>query len=114
MFSTKIRWYKIADSEQILLKSMSSKGLSRIVVKNTAICLLNNNGKIKAIRDKCPHQGYAFSKGACIEDGKVVCPWHHYGFSLENGRGAGLYLEIYPCEEREDGFYLGMEYFSFF
>lgn len=113
MFSTKIKWYKIADSEELLLRTMS-QSIKRIVVNKTAICLVVDQNKIKAVRDKCPHQGYAFSKGACIEDGKIVCPWHRYGFSLENGRGAGLYLEIYPCEEREDGFYLGMEYFSFF
>ena len=43
---------------------------------------------------KCPHQGKSL-EGCWEEKGHIICPVHQYAFSLENGRGHGMYLERY-------------------
>jgi 3-phenylpropionate/trans-cinnamate dioxygenase ferredoxin subunit len=65
------------------------------------------------VKNRCPHQGITLENAQCV-DGEIICPWHRYAFNLENGQGGGLYLDIYPVEKREDGYYAGFEYFSLF
>lgn len=113
MFKTRIRWERIADSAESLLSCMPENGVKGIYVGGKNVCLVSHQGKLHALRDRCPHQGYVFSKGACAHDGTLVCPWHRYGFSLQTGRGAGLHVDVYPLEERPDGLYIGFEYLAF-
>jgi len=105
MFSTKVKWIQFANSlDELELP---------VVIDGKGILLLKHQGKFYLVKNKCPHQGIKLDHAQC-EDGKIVCPWHHYGFDLETGRGAGLYLENYPIEERDDGIYAGFEYLSWF
>jgi nitrite reductase/ring-hydroxylating ferredoxin subunit len=113
MFSMKIRWVKFAEDEKHLKELFMGRSCSPLKVNNTAVLLVEHQGEIHMVKNRCPHQGITLEKATC-EDGKIVCPWHHYGFDLKHGRGAGLYLDIYPIERREDGFYAGFEYFSLF
>jgi 3-phenylpropionate/trans-cinnamate dioxygenase ferredoxin subunit len=113
MFSTKIKWVKIAENQEDLRKQLHSKNCQPIVVNNIGCLLIWHKEAFYLVKNKCPHQGIKLT-GAHCEDGFIVCPWHRYGFDLKTGRGAGLYLENYPIEEREDGFYAGFEYFSWF
>jgi nitrite reductase/ring-hydroxylating ferredoxin subunit len=114
MFSFKTKWYRIGNSKKEWLDIIPVNETRRTVVNRTPVCLVNHNDDLFAVNDRCPHQGASLSNGGCAEDGKIVCPFHRYGFDLKNGRGAGLYVDVYPIEEREDGLYLGMEYFSWF
>jgi nitrite reductase/ring-hydroxylating ferredoxin subunit len=113
MFSMKIKWVRFAEDEAALTQLLKSKKCSPLKVNAKAVLLVEHNGNYHMVKNRCPHQGITLENASC-EDGKIVCPWHHYGFDLENGRGAGLYLDIYPIEKREDGYYAGFEYFSFF
>lgn len=113
MFSTKIRWIKIADSEIDLETKLMGRESCGIIVNSTNVLLLKHEGKYYLVKNKCPHQGIKLDNASC-EEGKIVCPWHHYAFDLETGRGGGLHLENYPIEFRENGVYAGFEYFSFF
>jgi len=114
MFFSRTKWIRLGTSEQAVLQTIGDRNMRRVYLEQTNICLVNSNGKLKAVRDRCPHQGAKFSEGGCVEDNKIVCPWHKFGFDLDNGRGAGLYVEVYPIEMREDGVYLGFQYRSFF
>ncbi|MCB9223871.1 MAG: Rieske (2Fe-2S) protein [Crocinitomicaceae bacterium] len=113
MFDTKIKWVKFANDDAHLVELFMGRTCSPIKVNGKAVLLVNNEGEYHMVKNKCPHQGITLEKASC-EDGKIICPWHHYGFDLKNGRGAGLYLDIYPIEKREDGYYAGFEYFSLF
>lgn len=113
MFSTKIRWVKFASSEDELVELLRGRSCSAIKVNSKALLLVKHQEDYHLVKNRCPHQGITLENATC-EDGKIVCPWHHYGFDLKNGRGAGLYLEIYPIEKHEDGYYAGFEYFSLF
>ncbi len=114
VFKTRIRWYKIGASTDAIVASVPLNGVKGINVGGKNICLVHTTEGLSAVRDKCPHQGVRLSKGGCAEDGKIVCAWHRYAFDLKTGRGAGLHVDVYPIEIRDDGVYLGMEYLSLF
>lgn len=109
----KMRWIKFADSFQELESRMNQRTLLTVKINEKALLLVHHKDSFYLVKNKCPHQGAALDRATC-EDGMIVCPWHRYGFDLKTGRGAGLYLDNYPIELREDGVYAGFEYFSWF
>jgi len=113
MFSMKMRWVKFADSLDELSERLNKRESLVILVDQQAVLLVHHQNEFYLVKNKCPHQGAKLDTAHC-EDGHIVCPWHHYGFDLKTGRGAGLYLENYPIEFRSDGVYAGFEYFSWF
>ncbi len=48
-----------------------------------ALCQLE--GRYHAVEDKCPHRGGKLSEGE-LTGGLLVCPLHHFKFSLKDGR----------------------------
>ena len=113
MFSMKVRWVKIFSSKDEMLHGLGKRLSMEIRANGKDLVLLKDNESFYLIKNKCPHQGLSMKDAKC-ENGKVICPFHQYRFSLENGRGHGLYLERYPIEYREDGVFAGFEYFSIF
>jgi nitrite reductase (NADH) small subunit len=43
-----------------------------------------HEGHVYAVDNTCPHAGGSLS-GGYIENGCVVCPWHHWAYRLESG-----------------------------
>jgi len=113
MFSMKMKWLRFADSLLDLENKLGSKELVPLHFNNQNLLLIRHQGKYYLVKNKCPHQGIKLDNAKC-ENGYIVCPWHHYGFDLNSGRGAGLYLDNFPVEFRQDGVYAGFEYFSWF
>lgn len=113
MFSTKMKWLKLAGSLDEIEQRMRGKEVHPISFNNLSLLLVKHRGEFFLVKNKCPHQGMRLDEASC-ENGYIVCPWHHYGFDLKTGRGGGLYLDNYPLEKREDGVYAGFEYFSWF
>lgn len=109
----KTNWVKFANSYSELKRELNARTCLSKVVNGRSVLIVFHGGEFYLVKNKCPHQG-AKLDGAVCEDGMIVCPWHRYGFDLKTGRGAGLYLENYPIQEREDGLYAGFEYFSWF
>jgi nitrite reductase/ring-hydroxylating ferredoxin subunit len=113
MFSMKIKWVRFAKDEQELTSLLKGKLCSPLRVNSKAVLIVKHQDKIHLVKNRCPHQGITLERAECV-NGEIICPWHHYGFNLENGQGGGLYLEIYPVEKRADGYYAAFEYFSLF
>jgi len=113
MFSMKIKWVYFAESWAELEKELNNRSCAKLVIDGHGVLLVKHANTFYLVKNKCPHQGAKLDNATC-EDGKIVCPWHHFGFDLKTGRGAGLYLENYPIEEKLDGLYAGFEYFSWF
>ena len=44
-----------------------------------------DDGQFHAIDDLCPHQGASLSAGH-LEGKAIMCPWHAWRFSVEDGR----------------------------
>lgn len=109
----KVKWIRFAASFDELAVRLNQRSCMRMIVDGSGLLLVRHQDEFYLVKNKCPHQGAKLDHATC-EDGKIVCPWHHYGFDLKTGRGADLYLENYPIEEREDGLYAGFEYFSWF
>lgn len=113
MFSMKIKWVKFAESFEYLDNLIQDRTMMKITINERGLLLIKYDDKFYLVKNKCPHQGIKLDDAKC-ENGKIICPWHRYGFDLSTGRGAGLYLENYPVQEKEDGIYAGFEYFSWF
>ncbi|MFI5205057.1 MAG: Rieske (2Fe-2S) protein [Flavobacteriales bacterium] len=113
LFREKMAWYKVAARIEELEEKTPLYGKHCTVVNRKSICITRYPDKWYAFENKCPHQGVKLNGATCTEDRMIVCPWHRYAFSLETGRGAGLYMEIYPIKIEEKGVYVGFEYLSF-
>ena len=112
MISKKVKWIKIFNS----LEELESKFITdNYCLKNVEVDLLlvKTKGEILAFKNRCPHQNKPLD-GCKVKEGRVVCPYHQYTFSIEDGRGHGLYLEKYPIVVRTEGVFVGVEKWSFF
>lgn len=49
------------------------------------IAVFRYHDRYYALDETCPHRGAPLHEG-CIESGVVLCPWHQWQFSLEDGR----------------------------
>jgi nitrite reductase/ring-hydroxylating ferredoxin subunit len=108
-------WHRIAGSIDEI--PFSQNGLTEIVVSGKPVCLSLHNDQLHACTQKCPHAGTPLSEGWLDAAGNIVCPNHHYKFSMQNGRnvsGEGYFLKIFPVELREDGVFVGFPATSLF
>ncbi len=48
------------------------------------VLLTRQQGQVHAFAPNCPHYGAPLEKGKVVA-GKLVCPWHHACFKVENG-----------------------------
>lgn len=69
-------------------------------VQGVAICLANANGSLAAVDNVCPHRAGPLAEG-WIEEGKIVCPWHAWGFDLKSGACVEerSQVRVYPLRE---------------
>jgi nitrite reductase (NADH) small subunit len=58
--------------------------VAEFMVQGRALCVAHVNGSIAVLDGTCPHEGGPLGEGI-IEDGRVVCPWHAYGFDPRSG-----------------------------
>lgn len=49
------------------------------------VAVFFNDGEYFAIDDFCPHQGASLAEGY-IDGCAIACPWHHWRFSISDGR----------------------------
>ena len=113
MLSKKLKWYPLFESVEKLEELFVGKS---VVVHRSMFgeaLLLKDGGDYYAFKNKCPHQKKPLNDCKVIE-GHVVCPFHRYRFSLENGRGHGLYLDQYQIKIENNQVFIGMEKWSFF
>ena len=110
MAGKKIKWYKLADSIEAIDWQPNNMAIAEAGGKT--VTLVRNNNDISACASKCPHASGILANGFVDALGNIICPIHHYKFSLHNGRnvsGEGYYLKVYPIEIREAGVFIGFE-----
>ena len=80
-------------------------GTTRIVeIRGRSIGVINDQGRLYALRNVCPHHGAPLCRGRvqgfmkptpphtyeytgdAVDDRVVLCPWHGYKFRLTDGR----------------------------
>ncbi|MBD3233340.1 MAG: Rieske 2Fe-2S domain-containing protein [candidate division Zixibacteria bacterium] len=63
---------------------LANNGMKKVEAEGNDILLCKSNGKFHALGAKCPHYGASLEEGL-LHEGKIICPWHHATFDLENG-----------------------------
>lgn len=109
MFENKYTWYKVADHFSEL--NFSDNNIAVTEIKGKKVCIAKFKDEVFAFACNCPHAGGFLADGFIDALGNVVCPVHHYRYSIQNGRntsGEGFYLKHWPVEVRNDGVYLGL------
>ena len=56
-----------------------------VKIKDKLIFITRCRDKFYAADNECPHEGGLLHEGEVSFRREVVCPWHGYRFSLENG-----------------------------
>ncbi|MGK7895524.1 MAG: Rieske (2Fe-2S) protein [Xenococcus sp. (in: cyanobacteria)] len=73
-------WTKVLTTEELPL------GERKVIkVGDQKILLINDNGKLHAVNNACPHLKLPLKKGKLTEDGAIVCPFHRSAFDLCTG-----------------------------
>ena len=68
------------------------------------ICVANVDGCFSAMDNVCLHRGGPLGQGM-IEDGKVVCPWHGWGWDPKTGEAShnpAAKVTVYPLKINSD------------
>lgn len=69
------------------LTELPEQGIGKYIVQNDhalAAYKLDDQTVI-VMDDNCPHAGASLSAGH-VDDGCVVCPWHHWQFHMQTGK----------------------------
>lgn len=112
MIVERTRWHPIRDAR---IAALAEGALVRVLLKNTPIVLVRDQGALYAFADRCPHQGKPLS-GGWVDDGHLVCPYHSFHFKLENGHarhGVCSHATVYAVKPTEEGCAIGMPYTTF-
>jgi nitrite reductase/ring-hydroxylating ferredoxin subunit len=87
------------DSETFIpagtVEEITSRGCVVVRGKDHPIAVFADNGKIKAVDNRCPHMGFPLSKGG-VHEGILTCYWHHARFDLASGCAFDLWADDVP------------------
>jgi nitrite reductase/ring-hydroxylating ferredoxin subunit len=72
-------WLKMASLDDLLKQPL--------VVKHPPlqIALFHVDGRVFAVDNRCPHEGYPLAMGKVSKDCVLTCNWHNWKFKLEDG-----------------------------
>ena len=100
-------WVRIAD-----LPGPDEGSGTKLIVDDVEVGLFRIDGELRAISDRCPHQGASLVEGT-VQRNCVVCPWHSWKFDLTtgelDGRANGRGVGTFGVRADEDGIWLDRE-----
>lgn len=102
-------WVQIASSVEEL--HFEKNNIALVQLAERLICIGRYQDKLFGFARGCPHASAFLSDGFIDALGNVVCPLHHYRFSISNGRntsGEGYHLKHWPVEIRAAGVFVGL------
>lgn len=76
----------------------------QFTVNGTDVCVANVDGVCSAMENMCVHRGGPLGQGVVL-DGKVICPWHGWGFDPKTGvsdQNASMGVKVYPLKIEGD------------
>lgn len=113
MFRKKLKWYRYFESKEELDALFLINHSAVYQNMFGEVLFIKEGDEYHAFKNKCPHQNKPLN-GCTIHDGHIVCPFHHYHYSLNDGRGHGLYVDKYALKIDESGVFVGKEKISWF
>lgn len=86
------------------LDDVPENGLKGVVVDDQAIVIVNREGKIYALEDRCSHEEFPLSAGD-LASGEITCSLHGARFDIETGQPRALpaVLPVKTYEVRVEG-----------
>ena len=97
-------WIKVATLEECPPGSLYS-----VMVGGEPVVLVNVDGTVHALLDRCSHEDYPLSDGE-VEGTNVVCTYHGARFDAASGAARGLPavkpVKSYPVEVRDGDVYV--------
>lgn len=86
------------------LSDIPENRLVGVTVEGTAIVLVNREGKIYALEDRCSHEEFPLSTGD-LANGEITCALHGARFDIETGKPRALpaVLPVATYEVRVEG-----------
>lgn len=91
--------------EALPLADLAASGRAMVKRGGRQIALFVTAAGVRAIANRCPHEGYPLSEGT-LADGAVctlTCNWHNWKFDLETGAvlGGGDAVRVFPVAVRD-------------
>ncbi len=90
-----VRAAKVADVE--------AAGRLAVQVDGYALVLFADEGRIRAVDNRCPRMGFPLHRGS-LKDGILTCHWHHARFDLASGGTFDLWADdvrVFPVRVRD-------------
>ncbi len=96
-------WIPLAPETQAQMAACADGALLAVRQKKAGkVLLAKYQGTWHALRNRCPHQGFALTGGRVTGEGAIECPVHKFRFGLVNGRepsGTCGAVKIFPLRE---------------
>lgn len=113
MFEFRIKWRVAIESAQVLDQKFAGKDHCVTASPFGEVLWVRTEDTLYAYKNKCPHQNKPLND-CHIQGGYIICPFHKYHFSLENGRGHGTSMFRFDVKIEDGKIWLGKEVFSLF
>ncbi len=93
------QWVRLCSAGEI----PATGSAAEFAAAGVSVCVVNNNGELAAVDALCPHRQGPLAEG-WLESGKIVCPWHAWGFDLKNGEcpEENSRVAVYPLKQESD------------
>ncbi len=101
-------WYPVAWAAEIGKEPVSIR-----VCAINIMLMRDENGHVRALRDRCPHRGVKLSQGIQEFPNTISCPYHGWTYNLEDGELVAVItdgpdsrmcgavaVQTFACEER--------------
>ena len=76
----------MAWEKTVSVDELPSDTKKAVKIGTTTLLLVNHQGQIYAVDNRCPHLKLSMGKGKVTPDGAIVCPWHKSAFELSTGK----------------------------
>lgn len=108
MFKYKIKWVIAFESLAALESQFAVRQTAVVPSQFGKILWVKHKDGFHAFKNKCPHQNKPMDQ-CWIDGGEIICPFHRFHFSIEDGRGMGSGMFKYECKVEDGRVWIGKE-----
>lgn len=113
MFNFEVKWKIAFKSNDALNQAFGDSQKCVAPSPYGEVLWIREGEQLHAFKNKCPHQNKPLNN-CWLEGDQIVCPFHRYHFSLENGRGHGTSMYKFEVRIEKGAVWLGKEVFRLF
>ena len=77
------------------LEQLRREGVMVVQGADRAIAVFADGERVRAVDNRCPHLGFPLHKGT-VQDGILICHWHHARFDLCSGCTFDMFADDVP------------------